>query len=205
MIVDLGTEEASAERLRHLGEHGAQRDQEGDHGEEGRLEAAIEIVGARLAVLFELGVDARHDCVRVLLEAVERVLDGLLDGLLDVLAHLLDLVDAPRLLLLQGRHEYGEHLEAGFVEARPLADLLHDLHEHLLAVGVRARLVGLGQVEVNLAAVVFVELLDEIERALAQRLADRVEEDKDEIGYFTHVQYGLVNIERILSKRTRCN
>jgi hypothetical protein len=151
-----------------------------------------------LLVPLDLVVDDLDDAVGVLLEAVERVLDGLLDRPLDDLAHIFDLVHTSGLLLLQGGDEDGEHLEAGLVEAWAFAQLLHDLHEHLLAVGVAARLVRLRQEEVDLVAMVLVQLLDNVECALTQCLTDRVEVDEDEVGNVAEPQDGVVHVEWVL-------
>ena len=101
-------------------------------------------------------------------------------------------------LLLQSRHKNSEHIETGLVKTRPFAQLLHDLHEHFLSIDIATGLVRLGQAESNLVAVRHIELLDNVERAFAQRLSDRIEEDKNEVGNVAEPENGRVHVERIL-------
>jgi len=80
----------------------------------------------------------------------------------------------------------------------PFAQLLYNLHEHLLPVSVTTRLVSLGQKEMNLVAVALIQLLNNVEGPLAQGLANRVKVNKDQVTNVAEPEYGVVDIERIL-------
>ena len=63
-----------------------------------------------------------------------------------------------------------------------------DLELTDLSVRLVARLVCLAQMEANDLGVFLVEMLHQVQSALAQRLANRVEEDKDQVGHVTYNQ-----------------
>lgn len=119
-----------------------------------RPERSSPVVGERVR-------DGLADELAVVLQRVERVLDGLVDGFLDGAANLLDLVDAAARLgstftsyvyvdafklrlekrrtrggtisdLVRVRDVDGGHVKATFVESRSLAELLDNLHHYSL-------------------------------------------------------------------------
>ena len=57
-----------------------------------------------------------------------------------------------------------------------------------LSVRLVARLVRLAQMEANDLGVFLVEMFHQVQSALAQRLANRIEEDKDQVGHVTYNQ-----------------
>ena len=139
------------------------------------------------------------DVVAVLFQLIEGRLDGLVDRLLDVPAHVLDLVDAldPPLVGVV-RDEDGGHVEAGAIERRPLAQLLHDLHHDPLSVAFVAGLIGLREIKPHSLRMFLAQGLHDVQGAFAQRLADRIKEHEDEVYEVSQPQYGLVDVERVV-------
>ena len=140
--------------------------------------------------------DARDDLRAIVLHRREVLLHRETNGFVDVFAHLLEGVGDGHGEVVAGKVDGGKLERVRVLDAT--GEVLRDLDEHALAVVFFLHLVRLGHVVRELLGVRLVESFDGGHRALAQRLADGVEEDEDEIDVIGEPHDGLDDVEGVL-------
>ena len=96
--------------LLHQAEEHGQGQGQGEQVHEATLQIGLHVVCPCLVVPGDGLLHHFAPIVTVLLQTVQNVLDGWRDGLLDVLAHLLDMVNAPDLLAIVYNHNRNNKL-----------------------------------------------------------------------------------------------